>query len=225
MPKCDESWTGKLRVVGDLERPNHYYLTEEDQCYFMGTYTARAGFSHSSTNQLISNLKKPLDKRGTPEWPHKVRAIREASAALGAELDPAALRASLVIPIPPSGVKGTPEYDDRMVQVARLLAPGANVSEAIITARQRPPRHLGTNRRDPAELRATLMLDPSLPRQAPENVILLDDVLTTGCSFRVCKAMLGDVWPVTRIFGLFIARVTWPKLDVCGFDQMQPPTL
>jgi predicted amidophosphoribosyltransferase len=40
----------------------------------------------------------------------------------------------------------------------------------------------------------------------PKQVILLDDVLTTGCSFIVCKAIIAEAWPAADIFGLFVAR-------------------
>jgi hypothetical protein len=38
-------------------------------------------------------------------------------------------------------------------------------------------------------------------------------MLTTGCSFTVCKAMLTKVWPNTSIVGIFIARRAIPKLN------------
>lgn len=88
MPTSDESWSGKLRIVGDLERPDHWYITEEDKCAFFGEYTAYAGYGHSSTNQLIHNLKKKPETRGVPQWAWKARAIRDVGQALVANPDP-----------------------------------------------------------------------------------------------------------------------------------------
>lgn len=65
MPTSDASWKGRLRLIGDLERPDHYHLTRDDQCYFLGDYTSGRGFGYSLTNQHIFNLKKGAQLRGT----------------------------------------------------------------------------------------------------------------------------------------------------------------
>lgn len=53
----------RLTKIDDLTRPDHFYLTPEDACYFLGEYTARKGYAFSPTNQLVLNFKKSLDKR------------------------------------------------------------------------------------------------------------------------------------------------------------------
>jgi hypothetical protein len=68
MTTFDGSWSGRLRKVSDLERPDHWYLTAKDDCVFFGEYTARGGYGHSSTNQLIHNLKKKPELVGTPQY-------------------------------------------------------------------------------------------------------------------------------------------------------------
>ena len=42
----------RLTKIDDLARPDHWYLTPEDDCYFLGEYTARKGSAFSPTNQL-----------------------------------------------------------------------------------------------------------------------------------------------------------------------------
>ena len=51
----------RLTKIDDLARPDHFYLTADDECYFLGEYTARKGFAFSPTNQLILNFKKSMD--------------------------------------------------------------------------------------------------------------------------------------------------------------------
>ena len=51
----------RLTEIDDLARPDHWYLTPEDDCYFLGEYTARKGFVFSATNQLVLNFKKSRD--------------------------------------------------------------------------------------------------------------------------------------------------------------------
>jgi hypothetical protein len=218
MVTLDESWTGALRVVGDLELPDHHYLDQNDQCYFMGAYTARASFGHSSTNQIIFNLKKSPLKRNTYEWRHKLRAIREVAAAIRANLNAERLPHLTFVPIPSSKPRGHAEYDDRMTQVARLLGPQIDVRELIVTTCERETRHLGSNTRDPVELRQTLALNGDLLDPAPTEIILLDDVLTTGCSFRVCKVMLNEQFPGVPVSGLFVARRALPQMNFDMWD-------
>ena len=209
----DESWTGALRVVGELELPDHCRLDAEDHCYFMGAYTARAGFGHSSTNDIISNLKKSPLTKGSAQWNHKLRAIREVAAAIRANLNPERIPDLTFIPIPSSKPVGHDEYDDRMTQVSRLLGPHVDVRELIITTCEREAMHLADNARDPIVLRATLDFNQALLEPAPTEIILLDDVLTTGCSFKVCKEMLNEQFPDVPVSGLFVARRVLPQID------------
>jgi hypothetical protein len=206
MPTLDASWSGSLRVVGDLERPDHWYLTEEDSCYFFGEYTARAGYGHSSTNQLIHNLKKKPCLRATPQWKWKGVAIRDIGQAIARNLRPEALAQTTIIPIPPSKPPDHPDYDDRMAQVARSIGANHEVREVIYTAVERDAAHTNQNHRDPDGLRASLAIRSDLTLNRPSQVLLLDDVLTTGCSFIVCKAMISEIWPGIAVFGLFVAR-------------------
>ncbi len=206
MPTFDASWSPRLRIIGELERPDHWYLTAEDSCAFFGEYTARAGYGHSSTNQLIHNLKKKPELAQTAQYVWKTRAIRDIGAALRANLNVDALTRTAIVPIPPSKAPGSEGYDDRMVQVARAIGANADVREVLYTAHPREAMHANQNHRDPAALRATLAIRPEALGVAPSQVILLDDVLTTGCSYTVCKAMLGEVWPQAAVFGVFVAR-------------------
>lgn len=71
----------RLTEIDDLTRSDHHYLGDGDRCLFLGEYTARKGFSFSTTNQVVLNFKKSVDRRGRPEWQHKERAIREVGQA------------------------------------------------------------------------------------------------------------------------------------------------
>lgn len=206
MKTSDESWSGSLRQVGDLERPDHWYLTEQDVCYFFGEYTAHKGFAHSVTNQLIANLKKKPSTRDTPQWSYKTGAISRAARAIAANIQPAALPTLTFVPIPPSKPPTSPDYDDRMTQVAKQIAPGCDVREILQTVKDRDPRHLTGDKRDPVALRATLMVREALIAKPPSQIILLDDVLTTGCSYTVCRELLIEAIPGVEVFGIFVAR-------------------
>jgi hypothetical protein len=54
----------RLTKIDDLTRPDHFYLTPEDACYFLGEYTARKGYAFSPTNQLVLNFASSRDRVG-----------------------------------------------------------------------------------------------------------------------------------------------------------------
>lgn len=206
MTTSDASWSPKLRQVGELERPDHWYLADTDQCFFFGEYTAYKGYSHSETNQLVSNLKKKPALRTTGQWVYKTGAIQRVARSIAANILSEALPALTFVPIPPSKPPSSPDYDDRMTQVARQIGPACDVRELLFTQTERDARHASGDKRDPAVLRATLALRPELLANPPRQIVLLDDVLTTGCSFTVCASMLREVLPDADIFGIFVAR-------------------
>lgn len=49
----DGDWSAKPRLLGDIERGDHYHLEPEDRCLFFGEYTSRAGFDHGETTNLV----------------------------------------------------------------------------------------------------------------------------------------------------------------------------
>ncbi|MBN8804243.1 MAG: hypothetical protein J0H81_03925 [Sphingopyxis terrae] len=219
MTTFDSSWSPTVRRIGDLERGDHYYLTDDDQCYFFGEYTARAGYSHSSTNQIIANIKKKPSVRGTPQWQYKLKDMRRVATAFRGAIRPEALPTVTFVPIPPSKLRTHPEHDDRMAAIARAISPHADVRELIIAATDRDPLHESECRLRPDQLAGCLQLDETLCEPAPTRIFLLDDVITTGCSFRTCRQMLEARFPGVLVGGLFAARrVIDHAADFADFD-------
>lgn len=207
MTTSDASWSASLRKISELERGDHWYLRDTDQCYFFGEYSPGKGWAHSQTNQLVLNLKKKPALRTTNQWVHKTKAIADVGRAIAANFKPEMLPGITFVPIPPSKPREHPEYDDRMLQVARRIAPACDVREVIHTAVARDPRHTSGSKRDPAELRATLGVRPELlAGLGARSIVILDDVLTTGCSYTVCRDLLAQHLPEATIFGIFVAR-------------------
>ncbi len=79
--------------VDELTRLDHHWLTPGDRCFFLGEYAARQGYAYSPTNNLLINFKKPMDRRGKPEWRYKEKAIREIASAFRRALAPVRRRA------------------------------------------------------------------------------------------------------------------------------------
>lgn len=203
----------RLTKVDDLIRGDHSHIRATDECFFLREYTSRAGFAHSQTNDLISNFKKPVSKRGTPEWRYKDRAVEQIARELRNAMNPDFLRAATLVPMPPSKAQSDPEYDDRMVRVLQLLASGITRDiRALLVQRASTAAHHGTGeRRDIGAIQANYSIDDRLRLPPPATIAIFDDVLTTGAHFRAASAVLLATFPEVRVVGVFVARRVFPE--------------
>ena len=208
MPTSKNAFPRHFSEIDDLTRPDHHYLTKADKCYFLGEYTAGAGYSCSPTNDLILNLKKEMDRRDLPEWRHKIRAIQEATRAFGDGLKPEALRKLTFVPIPPSKAHTDPLYDDRLIKMLRAIQPGValDVRELILQIQNTIAAHTPGPRLPPGVLQGVYRIDESLSRSPRQTIAIVDDVITTGAHFLAAKMVLSVRFPDVQIIGLFIAR-------------------
>jgi len=195
-----------LTRIDELHLSDHYHLDRDDECYFIGEYTAGRGFSHSTTNQLIYNLKKSVDRRGAPEYWHKEEAIRRAARALGQFLNPEFVQRGTFVPVPPSRTPGDPLYDDRIIQVIRQLDPNVDGREIIRQIVSTPGAHLRQDRPGPRELYDNYEIEEALVEPLPSTIAVVDDVLTTGAHFKAMKRILQETFPGVKVSGLFLAR-------------------
>lgn len=198
----------RLTKIDELALPDHWYLTPEDTCYFLGEYTARKGYAFSVTNNLVLNFKKPVTRRGQAQWQYKEQAIVQAAAAFRASLNVEWLNVATLVPIPPSKAKTDPLYDDRLVRMLKAIraTPALDVRELIIQTQSTDAVHDQTTRPRPDQIEAIYQVDASLKTPAPTVIGLFDDILTTGAHFRAAQAVLQRAFPGVRIIGVFIAR-------------------
>jgi len=103
-------------------------------------------------------------------------------------------------------MRADPDFDARMADIARLISPQADVREMIDTVVPRPAQHDSIRRLTPAELMATMRVNEATCSSVPRNIILLDDMITTGCSFIACLNILQTRFPGVPISGIFAAR-------------------
>ncbi|WP_136661753.1 hypothetical protein [Nitratireductor sp. XY-223] len=221
MTTSDESWSNKLRQIGDIERPDHYYLTEQHECVYFGEYTARKGWSHSKTNGTIHNLKKHPDTRHTMQWQHKLRTINWIGRLIRANLDPAALSRITFVPAPPSRPPTDAAYDDRMLQVCKAVGNDVDVRELLETAVHRPAAHESEERPGPEGLAQCIRFrqDQANLRPVADQIIIVDDVMVTGATFVACSQIIVEHHPGASIFGMFVARrVPERTLAIDEFD-------
>jgi len=208
-----------LTEIDPLTRPDHSYLTADDECMFLGEYTARKGFAHSNTNSLIFNLKKPLNRKGQADWRYKGIAIQDAARAFRNAIDDRVLRSATFVPIPPSKAKNHPEYDDRITRVIQSIdtIEPVDCRELIIQTESMAAFHLRNDRPDPDELKNYYIVDVTLIKPSPIYIILVDDILTTGSHFKATKSCLRRTFPDVPIVGYFVARRVPDTTDVEAF--------
>jgi len=196
-------------------RNDHYYLDSDDYCTFMGEYTARKGYGYSPTNQLISNFKKPISARGSSQWPHKQRAIKAIGKSLANCLEPWSDKITLV-PVPPSKCKADKDYDDRIVQALAICQQhirSIEYRELVIQTESTEAAHSSNFRPRPDDLEAIFVVDKLLLNGVRDMIVIVDDMLTTGCHFKAMKSVLCEHFPNNMIAGLFVARRV-PEADL-----------
>lgn len=226
MTSDNSSYPERLTKIDALTRGDHSYLREEDNCLFLGEYTARKGYSHSATNNLIINFKKPMDRQGRPEWPHKARNIRKAAAALHKAFGNTDLQRYTFVPIPPSKSSADPMYDNRMMEmlthlnahVRRSRGYDIDIRELVRQTQSTAAAHDTDIRPTPAELARLYRIEQDGLAGVRDGLLICDDVLTTGCHFRAMEHVLSAALPGRPCYGVFLARRTPEAIDVEDFD-------
>lgn len=209
----DSDWSAKPRVIGEIERGDHYHLEPDDRCLFFGEYTSRAGFDHGDTNQLISNLQKPVSRAGKPDYKYKEWAISTAAAAIRGASAKATRGEVVIVPAPPSKPRGHVEYDDRMERIARLIGPNADARCLLETTAPREQAKRADHRPSIDDLVASMRVNLALLEPLPAGVILLDDVITNGTTFKAAQRLLTPYLRGRKFVGLFLARRVFPPIE------------
>lgn len=215
----------RWQVVGEVERTQHAYLRQGDACYFFGEYTPHRYTngqmnSFSTTNQLIGNLKKSMDKANTPAWKYKLGAINSAAVRLQAAMawDSHIVQQATYVPMPPHKAKTDILYDDRIFQILQKLSNNApvriDVRDMLFSNGQLRASHENNGRATPADIERSLAIDATLAQQLPrpQAFFLFDDVLTTGAHFVGASELLKRAFPGVPVVGLFLARTVRPEV-------------
>jgi hypothetical protein len=208
----------RLTKVDELILDQHGSLSAQDECYYLLEWTKGGGYSASATNQLITNLKKGVERRGQRDYYYKEQAIETAAYNLRNAINDEWLKQATLVPIPPSSCKTDPSYDDRMTTVLRRMTrgiPAPDIRELIIQPESRVPAHLsGDYRPSVAEIAENYEIDESLCDPDPTVIGIFDDILTAGSHFKAAKLILSERFPGCAIVGVFIARRIFPQVTI-----------
>ncbi len=119
----------RLQKIDPTNRGDHYYLVDEDECYFLYEYTAHAGWQGGATNQLIHNLQK---KRNAGGYQYKTPAIAQCAQAFSEVINADWLAHASLVPTPPSKIRTDVDYDDRICRVCNgIRKPGAWCASSV----------------------------------------------------------------------------------------------
>jgi predicted amidophosphoribosyltransferase len=199
----------RLTKIDELTRPDHTFLEATDSCFFLGEYTARGGYAAGATNNLINNLKKPMSYRNRPDvWQYKSGAIASCAEILRVIMGQGNISRLTFIPVPPSRAKSDPDYDDRLLQILIRMTGGiqADIRELIVQSGSLAASHEG-DRTSIADLVKNYEVVEALKAPEPAHeIIIFDDVLTTGRHFKAMQQVLRNAFPTIKCSGLFIAR-------------------
>ena len=152
-----------------------------------------------------------MDRRSQPGWSYKRRAVENAGRQLREALDalnPKWLSIATLVPMPPSKVKSDPMYDDRLMQLLRVLGAGLqlDIREMIVQRDSTEAAHSAEARPRVEELSDNYVIDETLVDPPPRVIGMIDDVLTTGSHFKAAQRLLRRRFPSVMIYGIFVAR-------------------
>lgn len=174
----------KLLLLGDQP-----YLDPTDECYFADHYEC----------SVYTGIKRDIISLKGRDALTIMRGAKGLSLALPTEWT----RTYTFVPMPASSGATNP---------IQSLVSGLQVAD------WRPllVRHCATRsahrgwRLSPHDRTQFLALNVGFINPTPGAIVVVDDVLTTGCHFRAAKMVLRNKWPATRVIGLFLAR-TCPR--------------
>ncbi|MBF0367794.1 MAG: phosphoribosyltransferase [Oligoflexia bacterium] len=190
----------KLDIEVVQNPPPH--IEKSDHCYYAREYLSGKGYQASDTNQLIMNFKKDPSKKLLPEWEYKIKAQKKFAEELAFILPGKAEIAA----IPTSKCKSDSSYDSRFEETFDLLTK-RRPDVVILNLLQHPasvdPLHLKGVRSIEGKLSEIAMVSNITP--TGEQLFLIDDVLTTGVSFKACQKKIREKFPQVLLVGIFWA--------------------
>ena len=182
-------------------------LEEDDKClYFLEYATNQDDIEHTEEVRIVRNFKMDIKYKNTNRWQFKSQAISFFARIISESAIFIICRGATIIPAPTSKPRNHPLWDNRLDQVANILAnKGRKVEYCLDTIEATTPaHHKGGSRYWKDFYENTSYIEPLNPLKG--EVWLLDDVFTSGSHFKAYKKLLQEHNPNIMIKGLFLAR-------------------
>lgn len=199
----------KLKQIKGALLAEHFYLHWSDTCHYLMEYEAHPKQLKHSTKQLIADFKHSGAK-----YPYNVlkaeamhHLLKRFQRYILPTLD---LSNSTLVPIPSSKAKDDPRHDDRMIKLLQMgcYKHEADIQELIMNKNSLPASHRQKeNRPNPNTLFNNYAIDPSRTENIKANIILFDDLITSGAHYRAAHRLLSKSFgSKVTIRGIFLAR-------------------
>lgn len=194
------------------ELPIHLDKESQETCMYAREYVSE-GYKLSYDNQFIFNFKKPVDKKGKPEWRYKERACEQFANDLHNLFKNFNLEHITFVTIPTSKLNSHDQFDPRFEMMNEQLLKLGNTPETpqrycyespIIIKQSVPPAHEGGSRN--IDERYNNYQWDGFQNSEPKTLFIVDDVITTGCQFMAYKKLLLEKCPTLQIYGIFCAK-------------------
>lgn len=191
----------------------HSYLNIDDNIYYVEEYISGDGYAGNGNN-LIFNLKKGVERKGTDEWKHKEKSIVNMAILLAEEMNDVNVEKRKIywVPIPPSKIRTDPLFDDRTYRILTLATAlsGSTKHLVVDVLHQNSNREsfsTSKDKRDIATLVSNYVMN-DIPNYDPEKdiIVIFDDLLTTGCHFKAVEEVILNRYDNAEIMGVFVAR-------------------
>lgn len=215
----------KIVRLEEWEIKNHRkFLDDTDECFYYFTYYPYSDLFENKGKQLIKNLKITMSEliAQPSRKKYKKNSITNVSQWLIDTINQyPILTEYLWVPIPPSSTREAPEYDNRLLDILTL------VKEEIEDFRFADPLSINksveksskSNARDVNEKFNNLILKDNLIPFDITKIIIFDDVLTTGSTFKAVKLKLATLKNIQKIIGIFIAKSnSQDEVDLTGIE-------
>ena len=201
----------RLTGIDESNVEPHWHLSADDPCYFLGEYYGNESYKGGPTNQLIFNFKtKPSVARANPNRArYKARAIRTIAAVIRQVISRENAELFTWVPIPTSKTSDHPDYDTRLVDTLNLAFRhyDVDIRPMLQQSRSTDADHESERRLTIEELSEVIETNPDCSMSPePDEIILFDDLVTTGKHFKCCENLLRELFPQTPIIGVFAAR-------------------
>lgn len=206
------------------------FISRDDRCFYLRDYLVDKA-THTprwKLNQDVTNFKiKPTELVANPS---RVKYKKKSTELFARELAALIPRPVVLVPIPGSKTATHADFDDRLTQVlvkAQALNPKIHLAAPFTRTIDIESRHSTPGPRSP-QIHLDSITCASIPPSTwpvidgspGTELYLVDDVLTSGSSFRACKQLLLAAHPGLAIGGIFWAR-TKPIMGLPGGTDVE----
>ena len=178
-----------LREVGRELYCQHSYLSTADRLRYVWEYTPKDG---SAVERFLHAFKSLTNDTA------KLLAIGYAARCLAGVL-PENLRDWVFVPMPCSGAI----EDVRLDRMLQLVAPALDVRPLLAQVR---PIARGIKGLSVSDRVANLKVNKELIAPEPKGIVIVDDVVASGCHLRAAREALNELLPGVPTVGIALFR-------------------